>query len=141
MVEAFCKDKLAPLVLRLALGLVCVAHGYVKIMAGGGTAWAPNLAVGWQLGIAWGEFAAGLCILLGFRCRSAAAVVLVMTAGTLVWWHSWHLLELPVLSLEPTFLMLLTGLSVLFLGAGELSVDARTGGRGGRPARKKEPIR
>ena len=36
MSEAFCKEKLGPLALRLALGLVCVWHGYLKIMAGGG---------------------------------------------------------------------------------------------------------
>jgi uncharacterized membrane protein YphA (DoxX/SURF4 family) len=127
--EAFCKEKLAPLGLRLALGLVCVAHGYVKIMAAGGTDWAPGLAVGWQLAIAWGEFAAGLAVLVGFRCRIAAAVALALTAGTALWWQGSRLLELPLWSLESPFLVLLTGLSLLCLGAGELSVDARAGGR------------
>ncbi len=134
MFETFCKEKLGPLVLRLALGLVCVYHGYVKIMATGGTTWYPGLGVGWQLLIAWGEFSAGLAILFGFRCRIAATVVLILTAGMLIWSQGWRLRQLPLRSLEPTFLLLLTLLALLFLGAGELSVDARTAGR---PARKK----
>jgi uncharacterized membrane protein YphA (DoxX/SURF4 family) len=136
--EAFCKETLGPLSLRLALGLVCVYHGYVKIMATGGTTWAPGLAVGWQLLIAWGEFFAGLAVLVGFRCRVAALVGLTLTAGTMIWWQGWKLLETPLWNVEPTFMVLLTGLSLLFLGAGELSVDGRIGGGAGdKPTRKK----
>jgi putative oxidoreductase len=128
--EAFCKEKLAPLVLRVALGLVCVYHGYLKIMAAGGTAWSPGLATGWQLLIAWGEFGAGLAILVGLHCRVAAAVVVLLTTGTLIWWQGWNLVRLPLASLEPAFLLLLLGLALLFLGAGELSLDGRAGGKG-----------
>ena len=103
MFEAICKDKLAPLMLRLALGLICVTHGYLKIMATGGTNWQPGMAVGWQLVIAWAEFTAGVFILVGFHCRPAAVVVVV-----------------------------LMGLALLLLGAGELAV-----GRGGGRAAKK----
>jgi uncharacterized membrane protein YphA (DoxX/SURF4 family) len=127
--EVFFRDKLAPLALRLALGLVCAYHGYVKIMADGGTTWASGLSTPWQLLIAWGEFAAGLAIIVGFRCRVAAAVALALTAGTLLWWQGWGVLRLPLASLEPPFLLLVMGLSLVFLGAGELSVDARAGGR------------
>ncbi len=136
MFEAFCKDKLAPLSLRLALGLVCVYHGYMKIMASGGTTWYPGLPTGWQLVIAWGEFGAGLGILLGFRCRLAAGVVLALNMGTLAWWQGWKLFSLPLPQLEPILMVLLMGLSLLFLGAGELSIDARSGGAG-RASRKK----
>lgn len=127
MFEAYCREKLGPLALRLALGLVCVYHGYLKIMAAGGTTWYPGLAVGWQLLIAWGEFSAGLAILVGFRCRLAAALVLGLTGGTLAWWQGWDMLKLPLPTLEPVVMILLMGLALLFLGAGELSVDGRTG--------------
>jgi len=128
--EAFCRDKLAPLALRLALGLVCVYHGYLKIMANGGSAWYPAWPAGWQLLVAWGEFAGGLAILFGFRCRLAAVVILAITAGTFACWEGGHLLHLSLRTVEPTVLLLLVGLALLFLGAGELSLDGR-GGKGG----------
>lgn len=139
MFESYCKENLGPLTLRLALGLVCVYHGYVKIMANGGTTWYPGMSVGWQLFIAWGEFGAGLAILLGFRCRLAAALVVALTTGTFLWWKGWGVLQLPLTSLEPTIMLLLMGLAVLFLGAGELSVDGRgaASGAGGKPAKKR----
>jgi uncharacterized membrane protein YphA (DoxX/SURF4 family) len=129
--EQFCKEKLGPLALRLALGLVCVYHGYVKIMATGGSSWNPSMSVGWQLLISWAEFSAGVAILLGFKCRLAATVVLALTAGTLLWYQGWHVFHLPLHTLEPTLLLLLVGLALLFLGAGELSIDARSGGTTG----------
>jgi uncharacterized membrane protein YphA (DoxX/SURF4 family) len=129
--DALLKDKLAPLTLRLALGMICVYHGFLKIMVSGGTAWQTGLPVGWQLVIAWGEFAAGLAILLGFRCRLAVTLVLAITAGNLAWWYGWGFFHLPLQSLEPTFMLLLMALALLFLGSGELGVDGRLGGGGG----------
>lgn len=131
MFEAYCREKLAPLALRVALGFVCVYHGFVKIMATGGTTWSPNLPVAWQLVIAWGEFAAGLAILVGLYCRLAALVMLAVTAGTWFWWQGWDLFTLPLATLEPFLVLVLAGLALLFLGAGELSLDARGGRRGG----------
>jgi uncharacterized membrane protein YphA (DoxX/SURF4 family) len=130
VVEKLFREKLAPMTLRLALGLVCVYHGYLKIMASGGTTWNAALPVGWQLALAWGEFCAGVAILVGFRCRWAAAVILAITAGTLIWRQGWNVARLPIESLEPTLFLLLIGLSLLFLGAGELSIDGRSRGRG-----------
>jgi uncharacterized membrane protein YphA (DoxX/SURF4 family) len=127
--EKWMKEKLAPMTLRLALGLVCVYHGYLKIMASGGTAWNPAWPVGWQLALAWGEFCAGVAILVGFRCRLAAAVVLAITLGTFLWQQGWSVWKLPINTLEPILFLLLIGLSLLFLGAGELSVDGRGRGR------------
>lgn len=139
MFEAYCREKLAPLALRLALGSVCVYHGFVKIMAGGGTTWSPGLGVGWQLLIAWTEFGAGLAILAGLYCRLAALAMLTVTAGTWLWWKGWDLFTLPLATLEPLLVLLLAGTALLLLGAGELSLDGRGGGRGAglRFARKR----
>jgi uncharacterized membrane protein YphA (DoxX/SURF4 family) len=131
VLDHWCKDKLGPMVLRLALGLVCIYHGYLKIMAAGGTAWLPGLPVGWQFLIAWGEFSAGLAMLVGFHCRVAAAMVLSLMSGTLIWWQGWNVLHLPIHTLEPTILLSLVGLALLFLGAGELSLDGRLAGKKG----------
>lgn len=131
MFEAYCREKLAPLALRVALGFVCVYHGFLKIMATGGMAWSTGLPVGWQLIIAWSELGAGLAILLGLYCRLAALVMLAVTAGTWLWRQGWHLLALPLTTLEPFLVLLLAGLALLFLGAGDLSLDGRGGRRGG----------
>jgi putative oxidoreductase len=128
MVESYCREKLGPLVLRLALGLVCIWHGYLKIMAAGGTAWAPGLGVLWQVLLSWGEFTGGVAILFGFRCRIAAAVVIVCAIGQNIYFHGWSLLRQPPQALEPTLVVLLMGLALLFLGAGGLAVDARPAG-------------
>jgi uncharacterized membrane protein YphA (DoxX/SURF4 family) len=132
--ETYFKDKLGPLTLRLALGLVCVSHGYLKIMASGGTAWNPGMTTGWQLFIAWGEFGAGLAILVGCYCRWACVLVLGLTIGTLAWTQGWRVFRLPLATLEPFLMLLLMGISLLFLGAGEFSLDARGGSSGGSSA-------
>jgi putative oxidoreductase len=123
--EALFKDKLAPLILRLTLGGVYLAHGFGKIMANGGMSWYPGLAVGWQLAIAWGEFAAGLAMLLGFHCRAAAAVAMSITVGWLLCWHGWNVTHMPMRNLEPTLMLVMAGLTLVFLGAGQLSIDGR----------------
>jgi len=127
MLESFCKEKAAPLVLRLTLGGLCIYHGYLKIMAAGGMTWYLGMPTGWQLFISWGEFAAGLAILIGFRCRLAAGLALAATVATLWWWQGWSLFRLPMRSLEQPLLLLIVALALLFLGAGELSLDGWKG--------------
>jgi uncharacterized membrane protein YphA (DoxX/SURF4 family) len=125
--ESFCKEKLAPLALRLALGLFCAYHGYLKIMAGGGTTWYPGLPVGWQVLLSWGEFLGGVALLLGFRCRLAAFLILVLTSGMIFWLQGSHLFRSPLQSLEQPLIILLSTLALLFLGAGDLSIDGGWG--------------
>jgi uncharacterized membrane protein YphA (DoxX/SURF4 family) len=128
MFDAFFKEKLGPLALRLALGSACAYHGFLKIMSHGGAWWTSGMPTWLQMSIAWGEFAAGVCILLGFYCRSAAAAALSVTIGTLAWWHGWNLFHLPMRTLEPAIMLVLVSLSLAFQGAGGVSLDARGGG-------------
>ncbi|GIW80511.1 MAG: GntR family transcriptional regulator [Gemmatales bacterium] len=130
MFEPFFREKLGPLVLRVAIGLVCIYHGFLKIMLSGGTAWQPGLPVFWQMVIAWGEFIAGVAIVLGFYCRLGAFVVMSITAGLFVWWHGWKIFRLPVQSLEPVVMFLLVTSALLLIGGGEFSLDARSGSGG-----------
>jgi uncharacterized membrane protein YphA (DoxX/SURF4 family) len=126
--DTFFREKLAPLTLRLAVGLVCVYHGFTKIMANGGLTWNASMPTHWQAIFAWAEFSAGVAILLGFRCRLAATTVLALLVSSLLWSQGWNVLNMPLGRLEPILLMALVGLSLLFLGAGDLSLDARSGG-------------
>jgi uncharacterized membrane protein YphA (DoxX/SURF4 family) len=129
--EKYCRDKLAPLALRLALGLACVYHGYLKIMASGGTAWHTSLPVAWQLVIAWGEFGAGLALLVGLRCRLAAAAAVAVIVGLVAWQDGWNVLRLSPHTLEPILLLVLIGLALVFQGGGDLTLAGRSGSRGG----------
>jgi uncharacterized membrane protein YphA (DoxX/SURF4 family) len=126
--EKLFKDKLGPLTLRVAVGLVGVYHGFLKIRESGGTEWASGLNVGWQLLIAWGQLAAGVAVLVGFRCRIAVGVLLATTVATVLWWQGWGVVRLPLRSLEPLLVVVLSALALLFVGAGEFAV----GGGGGR---------
>ncbi|MBY0525179.1 MAG: DoxX family membrane protein [Gemmataceae bacterium] len=137
MFEAFLKEKLAPLALRLALGLVCVYHGFLKIMATGGLTWHLTMPTVWQLLIAWGEFAAGVAILIGLRCRVAAAAALTVVLAAQAYDKGWGILQQPVRSLEPLLVLTLAGLALLFLGAGELSLDGQKSGGASRGTKKK----
>jgi uncharacterized membrane protein YphA (DoxX/SURF4 family) len=127
--ETFCREKLGPLALRVALGLFCVYSGYLKIMAAGGTTWYPSMPVFWQVVISWAEFCAGVAVLIGFRCRLAAMVIVLLTAGMPIWSYGWRLLQLHIRDLQMTLLLVLTGLALLFLGAGGISLDARMMGK------------
>ena len=130
--ESHFREKIGPLVLRLALGIVCVYHGFAKIQGNGGTNWAPDLNVIWQLVIAWGEFGAGLAILVGLYCRWAAAAALLLSIGTLVWFHGAKLFSQPIASLESRFLIVFCSVALLCLGGGAWAVSASSGGRSAR---------
>ncbi|MGE3807179.1 MAG: DoxX family protein [Gemmataceae bacterium] len=139
MFESFFKEKLGPLVLRLAVGLACVYHGFQKIQADGGAAWTSGLSTTWQMAIAWSQFGAGLAILLGLYTRLAAGVIITLTVGTLFLWQGWYTFRLPLSTLEPYIMFTLVSMALLFGGAGELALDARGGGSksSAGPARKK----
>jgi uncharacterized membrane protein YphA (DoxX/SURF4 family) len=116
----------------MALGLVCIYHGFAKIQANGGTNWAPDLHVLWQLAIAWGEFGAGMAILVGLYSRWAAAAALVISTGTLVWFQGVRLFSQPIASLESRFLIMFCSVALLCLGGGAWAVSASHGGRAPR---------
>lgn len=128
MFEAFLKEKLGPLALRLALGSYCAYHGFLKIMNHGGAWWTTGMPTWMQLSMAWTEFGSGLAILLGFYCRANAGNVVSVTIGTLAWFHGWNTFRLPMATLELPIMLLLLELSVVCIGAGDISLDARRSG-------------
>jgi uncharacterized membrane protein YphA (DoxX/SURF4 family) len=127
--ETHFREKVGPFVLRLALGLVCVYHGFAKIQANGGTNWATDLPVAWQFAIAWGEFGAGMAILVGLYCRWAAAAALLVSVGTLVWFQGTRIFSQPLTTLEARFFVVFCSVSLLCMGAGKWAITAPTAGR------------
>jgi putative oxidoreductase len=130
--ETHFREKIGPFILRLALGLVCVYHGFAKIQSNGGAAWTPELGTGWQLAIAWGEFGAGLAIIVGLYSRWAAGVILLVSVGTLAWFQGTKLFSQSLASLEPRFLVILCSLALVCLGGGSWAVSPSAGGKGAK---------
>jgi putative oxidoreductase len=115
-----------PLLLRTVLGMVFIAHGYLKIAGGIGGfsqsvgrlgfplpylfAWAAALA----------EFLGGICVLVGLFTRHAAlAIAAVMgVAVTQV-----HLREGLIGGYEYPLVLLVVAAAVMLTGAGPLSFD------------------
>lgn len=131
MFEQYFKDKVGPLTLRLAVGILCVHHGFLKIMAGGGTNWLSGVPTGWQAFLSWGEFVGGLLVLAGFWTRFGALLSFTVTLGGLIWLHGWRTLEQPYRTLEPVLLFALVSAALLFIGGGEWSLSSgSSNGRG-----------
>lgn len=132
-------DRLQPLalvVVRLALGIIMVTHGYSKVFGGlrHHAQFVGSLGLPTWLGYvsAFGEFLGGILVLAGFFTRAAAFVLLVdlIVAIWKVHWHSGltgdHGYEFPFAAAALAF-------ALIFFGGGAISFDhvLRGGGSGG----------
>ncbi|MBI3886756.1 MAG: DoxX family protein [Opitutae bacterium] len=138
-------DSLAPVFLRLALGLMMFAHGAQKLLGWfGGYGFSGTMAfftgtVGapWLVGllVILGEFFGGLLLLAGAGTRFVAASHAVILAGA-----AWHLRANGFFmnwfgnqkgeGFEFFLLALSLALALAVLGGGKWSVDARLAARG-----------
>lgn len=128
---------LAPLVLRLGLGIVFIAHGAQKMQAGPANFGATTLAglgvpapgiVGWLVALA--ELGGGLLLLLGLLTRLATLPPMGVMVGALVLVKS----QVGLIAPEGAGagaeldLALLTGLvALLIIGPGPVSLDRLIG--------------
>ena len=115
-----------PLLLRVALGVVFIAHGYQKI-AGGVGGFSQSVA---RLGFpvpylfAWGaalaEFLGGICVLVGLFTRYAALAIATVMAVAVT---RVHLREGLIGGYEYPLVLLVVAGAVMLTGAGPLSFD------------------
>jgi putative oxidoreductase len=131
-------DRLQPLalfVVRLALGVIMVAHGSQKVFGGlhHHAQFVASLGIPAWLGYvsSFAEFLGGLLVLAGFFTR-AAAFAICIDLGVAIWkihWHNGltadHGMEFPLALATLAFLL-------IFFGAGPISLDhvVRGGGSG-----------
>lgn len=125
----------APVLLRLLLGIIFVAHGYPKLKNLKGTAsWLTS--VGFKPGVFWAvvlgvtEFAGGIALLLGFLTRVAVLFLFIsMLVATYFKVFTWKTKFTLQEGMGYEFdLLLLAALAALFLlGAGDWSVDYMIG--------------
>lgn len=132
-------DRLHPLallVLRLALGVIMVAHGYTKVFGGlhhhaqvvaslGLPAWLGYVS-------SFAEFAGGLLLILGFLTRPAALAICIDMAVA-IWKIHWKngLIGQNRSGFEFPLALAAIAFALIFFGAGPIAVDHLFGGRSG----------
>lgn len=123
-------EDLGKLLLRISVGLVLIFHGYFKIVNGiewikpmlGGVGLPGFLAYGVYLG----EFVAPLMVILGFRTRIAAPVMVINMVMAIILAHRNQIFSIKEAgggwAIELDALILLGALALFFLGGGRLGI-------------------
>jgi putative oxidoreductase len=120
------KATLAPLLLRIGLGIIFIFHGWDKIFGAShhwGFAWHPDLARHLQAVVAWGEFIGGIALLIGFLTPLAAAGIIVIMAGAIAQVHGKHGFSMKDGGYEYNFALISMCAALILLGSGSLAVD------------------
>jgi putative oxidoreductase len=129
-------DKLwASIPLRIALGVIFMAHGGQKLFGwlGGkglsGTAGFFAVNLGLTPGMLWamlagiGEFGGGLLVLFGLFTRFGALSIIIVMLVAIFKVH-WGIFFMPT-GMEYAFSLFCSALAVLIAGGGKFSLDAR----------------
>lgn len=126
----------APLPLRIALGLVFLTHGSQKLFGwfgGGGIEGTGQFfasSLGLAPGVLWAtiagvaEFFGGLAVLIGFYTRVGAAALAAVMAGAIAMVHRGGFFASEG-GMEYALTLLMVAISLLIMGGGQASVDAK----------------
>ena len=128
-------DRMQPLgllVLRIALGAVMIAHGYQKVFGGmqhfqqmlhglGIPAWMAYLSAA-------AEFGGGILVVVGLLTRFAAFAILIDMLVAITKVHLHHGL-VGAMGFEFPMGMAAIAFSLIFTGAGPISIDWLRGGK------------
>lgn len=117
---------LAALFVQSGFGMLTAVGGIAKLLASKG--FPQPTAFGYAVGLV--EFVGGLLILIGYKTRWVALILLVFTAGTVVVSHNFWALEGAAAMAQRTQALKNLGIMGGFLllasfGPGRLSVDRR----------------
>ena len=127
MLAAFARFRPAvPLILRVVLGAIFIAHGFQKISHGMPDFVRTVAQLGFPLPtlFAWAaalsEFLGGICVLVGLFTRYAALAIAIVMAVAIA---KVHLHEGLVHGYEFPLTLLTVAVAIVLLGAGPASVD------------------
>jgi putative oxidoreductase len=135
MFEAFVKNSLTALLLRLALAAVFIYHGFNLVGAEGnqlGAAWMNKAAAekgieaapaALQLAVAWGELIGGLALAVGFLTRPAALGIIAIMAGAIATVHGPNGFDSTKGGYEYNMLIIVNCLVLVLTGGGNVAVD------------------
>jgi len=146
--EAGPRNTLVPLILRLALAVVFIYHGYDKIAPpqnSWGAEWLASLNLklhmdpakkipdpvtfaAIQLAVAWGELGGGIAMLLGLLTRVAAIGLCLIQLGAIsmiLWAEDFDFSKFNFMKggYEYNVVLVAVCLALLFSGAGKVSLD------------------
>ncbi|RYV02165.1 GntR family transcriptional regulator [Shewanella sp. OPT22] len=130
MLDDALSNHAGKLILRLVLSILIIFHGVAKVMHPGSMGFISSTLTQHGLptfvayGVYIGEIVAPLMILIGFRTRIAAAIVVVNMFFVLGLVHMSQLFSVGDsggYALELQFFYLFTALSVVFLGSGKFA--------------------
>lgn len=124
------KDNLGKLLLRISIACLLIFHGYAKLLQGTGLIEAillkNDIPTFFAYGIYLGEILAPVLLIIGYKTRIAAFLVVITMISAIYLVFPNSLIELTkhgALSLELQYIYLLSALSVLILGPGRYSID------------------
>lgn len=124
-----CCEKLkplAPLFLRLGLGVIFFYHGFSKVFGEGanfGSSWNPSgMATIVQILVAWGEFLCGSAILLGFMTKIASLGIIVIMLGAIVLVHGKNGFGMMGGGFEYNYALITMSLALIGTGPGSFKI-------------------
>jgi len=124
-----CCEKLkplAPLFLRLGLGVIFLYHGFSKVFGEGanlGSSWNPHgMAAIVQVLVAWGEFLCGGAILLGFMTEVAALGIIVIMVGAIIMVHGKNGFSMMNHGFEYNYALIAMCLALIGTGPGSFKI-------------------
>jgi len=127
MLRTFARFQPAvPLVLRIVLGAIFIAHGFQKISGGmhDFTATVAHLGFPMPVAFAWAaalaEFLGGICVLAGLFTRWAALAIAIDMAVAI---GKVHLHQRLVGGYEFPLVLFAVAVSIVLMGAGPASLD------------------
>ncbi len=127
--QFFTYSAVAPLILRLALGVIFVAHGYPKLFKNfSGTVQffeSINIKPAKFFAVLTGvsEFFGGLALILGIFTQIAALLIAAVMVVATIYVKKIKFKKGLVDGYELDLILLAAALSILFLGPGALSID------------------
>lgn len=127
--QLFAYDQLAPLFLRLAIGVIFIAHGYPKLFKNfSGTAQffesvGLKPAKFWVIIVGISEFFGGLALIIGFLTQIAALLIAITMFVAMVYVKKIKFKKGLVDGYEFDLILFAAALALLFLSPGAFAID------------------
>ncbi len=127
-----CCEKLkmlAPLFLRIGLGITFIYHGFGKVLGEGaafGSSWNPSgMPAIVQILVSWGEFLGGAAILLGFLTEIASAGIIIIMLGAIFFVHGKSGFGMMNGGFEYNFVLITMCLALIGTGPGPFQIGRK----------------